>query len=183
MKSNKSIVINVDMSGGRSQAGNIVEERREEFIHTDTPGVHKTVEKTTIERREVSPARTTVSRSRSVGPAPVIIDAGPTFVTEHETSAPLVVGPLVLADSGHRKDERAIRAEIKALEAEKEAIRAERRADRELRRAERIRREGRESGEMILYEETTRIREPEGGVRIEKDKKGRMSLSVPSSAR
>jgi hypothetical protein len=168
------------MRGGRSQAGDIVEERHE-LIHTDTPGTHQTIEKTTIERRDVSPARSSVSRSRSVGPQ--IIEANPTFI--HEQSAPMIVGPLVLADQGHnhRKDERAIRAEIKALEAEKEALRAEKKASKELRRADRIRREGRESGEMILYEETIREREPELAVRVEKSKKGRMSISVPSGAR
>jgi len=48
---------------------------------------------------------------------------------------------------------------------EKEALRAEKR---------RIRREGRESGELVLYEERVeRIRDPEpsGGVRIERDRK------------
>jgi hypothetical protein len=127
----------------------------------------------------------------------VIIDAGPrdesTFIEKrrevYETSDPMPVGPLALALPPERyraKDERAIRAEIKALEAEKEALRAEKRAEREMRKADRIRREGRASeGDLVLYErdrfetaneEVTlvrreRIEEPEGGVRIEKDKK------------
>lgn len=118
----------------------------------------------------------------------VIINAGP----GPEYSDPIPIGPLALAlpDRSRAKDERAIRAEIKALEAEKEALRAEKRADRELRKAERIRREG--AGEVVLYErersssrgeEVTIIRkervEEDGGVRIEKDRKGRMSISVP----
>jgi hypothetical protein len=80
------------------------------------------------------------------------------------------------------------------LEAEKEALRAEKRADREIRKAERIRRGGRASeGDLVLYDRETyerggeevtlvrreRVTEPEGGVRIEKDKKGRMAISIP----
>jgi hypothetical protein len=121
---------------------------------------------------------------------PIIIDAGPV-----EISDPIPVGPLALIRPPSRaKDERAIRAEIKALEAEREALRAEKRADREIRKADRIRRDGRVSeGDLVLYEreridtpseEYTLVRrerfeEPEGGVRIEKDRKGRMSISVP----
>lgn len=137
--------------------------------------------------------------------SPVVIDAGPrdesTFIERkrevYERSDPIPVGPLALAipNERHRsKDERSIRAEIKALEAEKEALRAEKRADKEMRKADRIRREGRASEtDLVIYdrerydgpsEEVTlvrreRISEPEGGVRIEKDKKGRMAISVP----
>ena len=46
---------------------------------------------------------------------------------------------------------------------------------RELVRAERL-----STGELVLYqEEVERIEEPRNGVRIEKDKKGRMAISVP----
>ena len=132
------------------------------------------------------------------------MDGGPreesTFIERkrevYETSDPIPIGPLALAlppERNRAKDERAIRAEIKALEAEKEALRAEKRADKEMRKAERIRRGGRASeGDLVLYEQRIerpgeeytlvrreRVEEPEGGVRIEKDKKGRMSISVP----
>lgn len=173
------------MSGGRSNAGHIVEERRTEEIievpdvphghgHTETEVIQKT---TTIEKREVSPARTTRSHS------PHIIHTGrPEYV---ERSNEMIIGPLALAGPDphhHVKDERAIRQEIKALEAEREALRAEKRANRELLKADLIRREGRIGGseEIILYEER---RESDGGVEIKKDKKGRMSLSVPSKYR
>lgn len=92
------------------------------------------------------------------------------------------VGALALVPNDRQRDARAISAEIRALEAEKEALKMERRANREMRRADKIRREGRESGELVLYEERVeRIRDPEpsGGVRIEKDRKGRMAISVP----
>lgn len=134
---------------------------------------------TTFERREVSPARS--HRSVSVGPPRVVHEERRAIFEER--SDPLGQMALVPQPFG-RKGEREIRAEIKALEAEKEALRAERRAQHELRKAERIRYEGRESGELILYEEDTKIsrhsskRESEG-VRIEKDKKGRMKISIP----
>ncbi|KAJ8105840.1 hypothetical protein ONZ43_g7263 [Nemania bipapillata] len=47
--------------------------------------------------------------------------------------------------------------------------------DRDLVRTERL-----PTGELVVYEEEIeRIEEPRRGVRIEKDKKGRMSISVP----
>ncbi|KAE8453655.1 hypothetical protein EG329_009166 [Mollisiaceae sp. DMI_Dod_QoI] len=198
----------VEMHGGRSEAGTVIEERHEVFTIPPPPQPHyerpppgpvQIVEDTKIvERRGPSP------HHHHHNSSPIILDAQPreesTFVEKrrevYERSDPMPVGPLALAlpPERHRvKDERAIRAEIKALEAEKEALRAEKRAEKEMRKADRIRREGRVSeGDLVLYErdrydsdeEVTlvrreRIEEPEGGVRIEKDKKGRMSISVP----
>ncbi|RFU36232.1 hypothetical protein B7463_g1, partial [Scytalidium lignicola] len=112
----------------------------------------------------------------------VIIDAG--RPREYiERSDPIPVGPLALAvPERSRRDERTIRAEIRALESEKEALRAEKRADEELRRAALIR-QGR-GEELVVYEndrfvdrdevlvlKKEKIIEPEGGVRIEKDRK------------
>ncbi|KUJ20693.1 uncharacterized protein LY89DRAFT_730711 [Mollisia scopiformis] len=193
----------VEMHGGRSEAGTVIEERHEVFTIPPPPAAHhappappvQIVEDTKIiEHRAPSP-----HHAHHAGP--IIMDARPheesTFVERrevYERSDPMPVGPLVLAAPDRRKDERAIRAEIKALEAEKEALRAEKRAEKEMRKADRIRREGRASeGDLVLYErdrfETAneeitlvrreRIEEPEGGVRIEKDKKGRMAISVP----
>lgn len=187
----------VEMSGGRS--GRVVEERRteeKEIFNAPAPEMYQVedfdppaqefIQKTTIERREVSPARSSISRSRSVGPR--IVTAERREYVERSDAIPL--GPMVLLGNEHRhaKDERAIRAEIKALEAEQEALKAEAKASKELRKADRLRREGRESGEMILYERETKKekekeREPDGGVEIKKDKKGRMSISVPSKYR
>ena len=194
------------MSGGRSEAGTVVEEHRTEvftvpappppppgWVPPPPPGNLEVVTDTKIieTRRSPSPARSHHSHHHH-HEGPIIIDtSGP-----REESAPIPVGPLalVLPERHRSKDERAIRAEIKALEAEKEALRAEKRADREMRKADRIRRGGRASeSELVLYdkepydrpgEEVTiikreRVSEPEGGVRIEKDKKGRMAISVP----
>jgi hypothetical protein len=225
----------VDMHGGRSEAGTVVEEHRTEVFTIPAPGPPppppqsfapppppsltphnlEVIKDTTIieQHRSPSPARSTRShRSHSHSThhhhhhgGPIVIDAGPrdesTFIETKreiiERSDPIPVGPLALALPAERhrsKDERAIRAEIKALEAEKEALRAEKRAEREMRKADRIRREGRHSEtDLVIYdserydgpsEEVTLVRrekyvEPEGGVRIEKDKKGRMAISVP----
>jgi len=115
---------------------------------------------------------------------PIIIDGG----RPESVSDPMLVGPLALANVPRHgsRDERAIRAEIKSLEAEKEALKLERRAEREMRKADRIRRGHRSSEtDLVLYEQDSysrgeevtlvrreRITEPEGGVRIEKDRKG-----------
>lgn len=174
----------IEMSGGRSEAGEAPPPppAGEITMMPPPPPSHhpheeEFVKTTTIERREVSPARS--HRSVSVG-APRIVHEERRI---YEERGPPEHMQLVTQPFG-RKGEREIRAEIKALEAEKEALKAERRADRELRKADRIRNEGRESGELILYEEDTKIvrrnsRRESEGVRIEKDKKGRMKLSVP----
>lgn len=52
-------------------------------------------------------------------------------------------------------------------------------SSRDLVKAERL-----PTGELVLYEETIeRVEEPNRGVRIERDKKGRMSISVPKYPR
>jgi hypothetical protein len=177
----------------RSEGGTVIEERREEVYTRPAP-----VSSPAIYTIPPPPGSVEIIRDTKIIEGgyhhhhgnPIIIDAGPV-----EASDPIPVGPLALALPVSRgKDERAIRAEIKALEAEREALRAEKRADREMRKADRIRREGRVSeGDLVLYEreriETPseeytlvrreRVEEPEGGVRIEKDRKGRMSISVP----
>ncbi|KAH8784094.1 hypothetical protein F5882DRAFT_428622 [Hyaloscypha sp. PMI_1271] len=199
--------IEIKMSGGRSEAGTVIEERRQEVftIPPPPPGNFEVIKDTKITEihRDHSPARSHHHHHHHDGA--VILDAHPreesTFVETKrewvEHSDPIPVGPLALAiqpDRYRPKDERAIRAEIKALEAEKEALRAEKRAEREFRKADRIRRGGRASEtDLVLYEtdryeapeeeymvvRRERIEEPEGGVRIEKDRKGKMSISVP----
>jgi hypothetical protein len=203
------------MSGGRSEAGTIVEERHEVFTIAPPPPPVPSAPPMIV--AAPAPAVQIVQDTKIVEhiPAPhghdrgpIILDAGPreetTFVegrrsfVERSDAVPIGALALALPSERHRaKDERAIRAEIRALEAEKEALRAEKRADRELRKAERIRRGGRVSEtDLVLYErdryETTgeeytivkreRVEE-EGGVRIERDKKGRMSIRVPKNHR
>jgi len=191
-----------EMSGARSEAGTVVEERHEVFtvpppppppghFAPPPPPPVQIVQDTKIVEHAGPP-------HHHHHPDPVIINTGPGPREEvyerkevYESSGPMT---LAVRPHDHRKDERAIRAEIKALEAEKEALRAEKRAERELRKADRIRNHGRSSdSDLVLYErerlerpgeEVTLVRrekiiEPEGGVRIEKDRKGRMAISVP----
>ena len=145
------------MSGGRSDVGGeIIEEHRE--VVKDIPAQHghgEIIEKTTFDRQELSLPRGYHGRSRSVGPAPRIIDARP--VEYVERSNKIDIGPLVLLDNRRSKDEHTVKTEI-------------------------IRREGR-SGDLIVYEEVSRDRDRGNSssdrIEIRKDKKGRMSISVP----
>ncbi|KAI1208576.1 uncharacterized protein F4807DRAFT_461513 [Annulohypoxylon truncatum] len=136
--------------------------------------------------RETSPTRSHRSHrshSTSTTRTPVIIEP-------REYSDEVAVGPLALVNDRRRSD-REIQMEIARLEAEREFLRPDRRhhhhhshsrhrshshsTERERVSAERL-----PTGELVLYEEQVeRIEEPRRGVRIEKDKKGRMSISVP----
>ncbi|CZS89619.1 hypothetical protein WAI453_002757 [Rhynchosporium graminicola] len=202
------------ISGARSEAGTVIEERHEVFTvppppppqsnFTPTPPPAppvQIVQDTKIVEHTGTPHHHHQDHHSQYHPDPVIINTGPGPREEiyerrevYESGPPVGSMALAVRPHDHRKDERSIRAEIKALEAEKEALRAEKRAERELRKADRIRGHGRTSeSELILYdrdgyertnEEVTLVRrerivEPEGGVRIEKDKKGRMAISVP----
>jgi hypothetical protein len=200
----------VQMSGGRSEAGTVIEERHEVFTVPPPPPppvsfAHPPPPPPAVEVHRDTKIVEHIPAPHGHDRGPVILDAGPreesTFVERRRSfvdrSDAIPVGPLalVLPSDRHRtKDERAIRAEIRALEAEKEALRAEKRAEREMRKADRIRRGGRSSDtDLVLYERDTierdgeeytivkreRVEEEGGGVRIEKDKKGRMSISVP----
>lgn len=171
------------------------------FVVTANPPPPPPVEvvKTTM-IREASPDRrsyttasydTTTSYDTSTlttttGATPVIVDARPREISER-----VPVGPLALVDhhhlrhtsrsrSRHRRGSRDsddLRSEIRHLE--KQLARRERRGSRgggEMVRAERL-----STGELVLYEEDVEVLEEpaRGGVRIERDKRGRMSISVP----
>ncbi len=169
------------MNRGR-RYDDVVEERREEIVISSpvpdsplppfvprNPAANLDVVKTTTVIRDVSPSRSlsTATSSRT----PIVIDARP-----FEVSDTLPVGPLALVPHRHRshsRGERVLRAEIRDLEHQ--LARRDRRSDRDVVTAERL-----SNGELVLYEERVeRIEEPRRGVRIEKDKKGRMSISVP----
>lgn len=144
------------------------------------------MQKRTTIIRDVSPARSyTTTTSGTTSRTPVIVD-----VRREEYSDDIPVGPLALVKSDHRhrsrsRSHREIRSEIRDLErqlerdrkrhSDRDLLRAERQSDRELVKAERL-----STGELVLFEEQVeKIEEPRRGVRIEKDKKGRMSISVP----
>lgn len=117
------------------------------------------VEKTVI--RESSPARTATS-----------YDSGRHHHHHHhDDEEALYVVPRSRSRSRSRKD---IRAEIKALEREL-VHRPHGEIEREIVRTERL-----PDGQLVVYEEETeRTVAPHKPPRIEKDKKGRMSISVP----
>ncbi|KAK1977036.1 hypothetical protein LZ30DRAFT_278240 [Colletotrichum cereale] len=131
------------------------------------PAPVEIINKTTI-IRDVSPARSSTSYTTSTAP---------TIYERREYSEEVPIGPMAVAErrrsrsrSRSRKD---IRSEIKALEAQLHERR--RHGNRELVRAEQM-----PDGAVVLFEERVeKIEEPRRGVRIEKDKKGRMAISVP----
>lgn len=159
------------MSGGRG--GEVIEERREEVVKIPIQrGRLEVIDKRTV--REVSPGRGYIGRSRSVGPAPIIVDAhGPVRVVERSDN--LSVGPLVVVDNRRKSD--AVRAEIRALEA----LKADQAISIDLRKADRIRVGGRESGDLVIYEEKVKKEKDVDvvGIEIRKDKKGKMSIIIP----
>lgn len=169
------------MSGGRSDGGEVIEERREETIDLRGGRAHAEIIERTYEHRELSPPRSRYGRSRSVGPAPYIVDArGPVEILDRSRDAPS--SSLVLLENRTTRDEQAIKAEIRALEAERAALLLEPRGALELRRADQIRR-ARDTGELVVYEEIKvkkpKEREPEDGVFvIKKDKNGKMRMAT-----
>ncbi|KAI0477643.1 hypothetical protein GGR56DRAFT_417536 [Xylariaceae sp. FL0804] len=122
---------------------------------------------------------------------PLVVEAGPPrgeYVSEEVVTTG--VGPLALV-ADRRRTDRDIKLEIARLEAERDLMRRDRHHSRhhhhshsrhrshsrEMVRAERL-----PTGELVLYEEEVeKIEKPRRGVRIEKDKKGRMSISVPKN--
>ena len=126
-------------------------------------------------------------------PAPVVVDAGPgvrfdrdyspsraSSAGGYDHSGP-VPGPLALAERprSHSRSGREIRDEIRTLEREL-AYRPkgqviESSGNREIVKAERL-----PNGELVIYEEEVeKVISGPKPPRIEKDKKGRMSISVP----
>jgi len=172
-----------ELAAARSVPGAVVEERRDELftipppapptvIRAPPPPPVEMVRDTMI--REISPVRSHTSyttsgygttghtASSATSRMPIVVDAGP-----REYSDDLVAGPLAIV--GDRRREYDYHHHHHHGYG----------GDRDLVRAERL-----PTGELVLYEEEVeRIEEPRRGVRIEKDKKGRMSISVPKHRR
>lgn len=178
----------MEVAAARSSAGNVVEERKEEIF--------------------VPPAATQPAPAAALAPAPapapapgpVIVDAAPPRDTSpsrtttttssydthhyhhhhdhHEASRPVPVGPLALAERSRSRSRsrggREIRAEIRALERELVHRPKRETGERELVRAERL-----PDGQLVVYEEQVDVEHTHKPARIEKDRKGRLSLSVP----
>lgn len=174
----------------------VIHETTHEIITTPAvvqPKVEIVSDTKIVETRSVSPSPSHHHHHHhsSHHNAPIIVEAGR---PRDDYSDPVAVGALALVRPHSRshsrhssREDRAIRAEIAILEAE----RARRHADHH-----HVRYSGRSSeSELVLYERDTyggpseeytlvrREREPDIGVRIEKDKKGRMSISVPKYIR
>jgi hypothetical protein len=169
----------LEVSGARSHAGDIIEERRTEVfvapnatgglppivVPPPPPGGTEVIKETIV--RNVSPGpshhhhggRSRASSVTSSSATAVVVDARPREV--REVSETIGVGPLALVPASHSHRSRS---KSRVRRSEKDLVRAERLS----------------TGELVLYEEQIeRIEEPSRGVRIEKDKKGRMSISVP----
>ncbi|KAK4039057.1 hypothetical protein C8A01DRAFT_36956 [Parachaetomium inaequale] len=154
------------------------------------------VVKTTVVR-DVSPTRYTTS---SYDTYDTYTNGAPTIVHDsrsREVSGHVPVGPVALASHHHHHQHRDrhdayetddLRSEIRHLE--KQIARRERsrhgghsrHRSRSLSRGgELVRAERLSTGELVLYEEEVElVQEPtRGGPRLERDKRGRMSISVP----
>ncbi|KAL2175062.1 uncharacterized protein P884DRAFT_279699 [Thermothelomyces heterothallicus CBS 202.75] len=113
--------------------------------------------------------------------------SSPTAVVAREVSSHVPIGPVALAGH-HRRDAyetEDLRSEIRHLEKQltrRERSRHSRSRHRSRSRGDLVRAERLNTGELVLYEEEVeRIQEPAraSGPRIEKDKRGRLSISVP----
>ncbi|KAF7561640.1 hypothetical protein G7046_g2506 [Stylonectria norvegica] len=127
--------------------------------------------------REVSPARSTTTTSSW--------DTRSHHRRRHrrEKSAPIAVGPMALVERSRSRSKsrggRELRAEIRALERELAHRPRGGPPEREIVRAERL-----PDGQLVIYEEQVEnVVEHHKPPRIEKDKKGRMSISVPKPKR
>ncbi|KAI3321152.1 hypothetical protein HD806DRAFT_215227 [Xylariaceae sp. AK1471] len=159
----------------RSVPGAVIEERREEIftipppapptvIRAPPPPPMELVRETMV--REISPTRTATSYTTAGGytttgtsRTPVVVEARP-----REYSDDVQVGPLALVGDRRRDHHHHHHQHSHSHSRDRDVVRAERLP----------------TGELVLYEEEIeRIEEPRRGVRIEKDKKGRMSISVP----
>ncbi|KAM0265712.1 hypothetical protein ACHAQJ_000146 [Trichoderma viride] len=181
----------LEIAAARSSAGEVIRERREEFIieapappppppqtmyfpapapapppviieaaPRDLALIDKTVyrDDKTVVYRDYSPSRSRSSRSRSHSHHHRLSDDYQLVERHHSRS----------------RSRKNIRSEIKALEKEL-AYRGKREVgDREVVRTERG-----PNGELVVYEESVERISSHKPPRIEKDKKGRMSISVP----
>jgi hypothetical protein len=114
--------------------------------------------------RDPSPARTVSSYTTGTSYDSYTTDttyAAPYVMTAHPQTTQMAMVPVGTAVETRRRS--------------RSRSRHHRHSSRDLVKAERL-----PNGELVLFEETVeRIEEPNRGVRIEKDKRGRMSISVP----
>lgn len=185
----------LEIMAARSSAGDVFEERREEVWGPSTPGT-----------RPPSAPAPIINIPPPPPPAPVYINTAPPqpaeFIQESETiikegsergssqsshshhhhhhdhSRTIPIGPFALAERSRSRSRsgREIRSEIRALEREL----VHRPRDRDVSEREVVKAERLPDGQLVVYEEEVDnfVSHPKPP-RIEKDKKGRMSISVP----
>ncbi|RDA93153.1 hypothetical protein CP533_3181 [Ophiocordyceps camponoti-saundersi (nom. inval.)] len=130
------------------------------------------IDRTRTVVRDVSPARTTATSTTSSS----WDSHHPHHHHHHRHHEDMAVGPVIHRSRSRSRSGREIRAEIRALEREL----AHRPKGVELGERDIVRTERLPDGELIVYQE--RVERQSAGPkppRIEKDKKGRMSISVP----
>lgn len=199
----------LELAAARSAAGNLLEERREEIytIPPPPPPVIPVAVPPPPPPPAAAPAPAPVVVAPPPPPPPAPVEVVPppppppapvkTEVVKETVirdvspgrGAPVVyessevdIGPLAVArHRSQSRSNREIRAEIKALEAEMRDTRISKRHpsrhrhDRDIVHAERM-----SDGALVLFEERVeKVEEGHRGLRIEKDKKGRMAISVP----
>ena len=199
----------MEIANARSSAGNINEERREEVFTQPPPPPEPMPAPSMAPAPAPVPSAAPPPQVHYAEPppppppapvpaaAPVIINAGrdhsPSSHSSvssyphyhhhhHEASGAVPVGPLALAERSRSRSRsrggREIRAEIRALE--RELTHRPKRdvgpvGEREIVKAERL-----PDGQLVVYEqETEKVEHYHKPARIEKDKKGRLSLSLP----
>lgn len=171
----------LEVAAARSSAGDILEDRKEVFVPPPPTAAPPPPAPAPVVIPPPAPA-----------PAPVIIEAGPNRNVEivRDNSPSRATTTTSSWDSHHHHhhdgalivDERSrsrsrsgrdIRHEIRALE--RELAHRPKDSDREIVRAERL-----PDGQLVVYEESVeQVATTHKPPRIEKDKKGRMSISVP----
>ncbi|KAF3761395.1 hypothetical protein M406DRAFT_99779 [Cryphonectria parasitica EP155] len=170
----------LEVNAARSEAGNIIEERREETI-IEVPAQRPppmALPPPPIAQQPPPPPFFVNHPPPQQGPVEfmekrtVIRDVSPARSYTTSASGTTSTSATPYISERHRsrsrsRSHREIRSEIRDLQQQLEK-RRHREGERELIKAERL-----SSGELVLYEEEVeKIEEPRRGVRIEKDKKG-----------
>ena len=178
-----------EIAAARSSAGDILEDRREQIFVPPAASMAP------------PPAPSPIVMPPPPPPAPVIVDAGPrqapvevvenNYYREASPSRTSTTssweshhhrhdsGAMTLAERprSHSRGGREIRAEIRALERELQHRPKDVGVEREIVRAERL-----PDGQLVVYEESVeKVVATHKPPRLEKDKKGRMSISVPKN--
>ncbi|KAM7191270.1 hypothetical protein V8F33_009006 [Rhypophila sp. PSN 637] len=108
-------------------------------------------------------------------PPGTAVSAYPPATAVREVSTEVPIGPVAIVDHRHRGHSRHRDSRSRSRHARHASVGR----GGEMVRAERL-----STGELVLFEETVeRVEEPSKGVRIEKDRRGRMSISVPRNPR